>query len=289
MHRKRALGVILAGIVTLVGCATGGTAQRPSTTSPATTTSSIAPSTLPPVVECPGDGEFEEGGGIANIDGNGSDGSDLRRISWETTDRCESFTFDFETSEGAPATSVPAIQVDHLDSFQVIRIHMDIDAAIVTDQLVETTLVDRLYVVRALDGDMFVDLHLKEPAAVRARVQSSPARLTIDLRPGLVPFTGVSTTDDRVVVVAPTRDATIDRAPVLSGYSRTFEANVLVVVSQDSEVVGETTTTAADYLETWGEFETRLVLPTGEVSIFIGEASPEDGSLRGVILELNVE
>jgi hypothetical protein len=88
----------------------------------------VPTSTLPPVVECPGEGEFEEGGGIAEIDATGSDSSTIGRISWETSDRCETLHFDFETSEGAPATTVPAIKVDHLESFQVVRISMDKDA-----------------------------------------------------------------------------------------------------------------------------------------------------------------
>lgn len=286
MRSTRVLGVALAGIVVLTACIGAATRETTTTSTPATVSSTVAVSTLPPVVECPGTGEFEEGGSIADIDGEGSDGVHLRRVSWGTSDRCESFSFEFETSEGAPATSVPAIRVDHLDSFQVIRVRMDVDAAVLTDQLVETSLVNRLYVVRALGGGMFVDLHLNEPAAARARVESSPARLTIELRPGLVPFKGVSTIGDQVVVVSPTRDAVVGAAPTLSGYSRTFEANVMVVVSQEGEVVTETTTTAADYLETWGEFETTLSLPSGTVSTFVGEASPEDGTLRGVIFDL---
>ena len=288
MRRTRTLGVTLVCAITLTGCAGVGTSRTTTTAPPATTTSTIGSSTLPPVVECPGTGDFTEGGGIATFDGESTDGSHLRRIAWETSDQCESFSFDFETSEGAPATSVPPIEIDHLDSYQVIRIRMDIDAAVVTDQLVETHFVDSLYVVRALDGEMFVDLHLREPAAARARIQTSPARLTIDLRPGLVPFTGTSTIGDNVVVVSPTQDAEVTRVPVLSGYSRTFEGNVLVVVSQQGEVVAESFTTAADYLQTWGEFETALPLPEGEVSMFVGETSPDDGSLSGVVVDVSV-
>ncbi|MGD2101527.1 MAG: Gmad2 immunoglobulin-like domain-containing protein [Acidimicrobiia bacterium] len=287
MRRTRTIVTAVLGGSVLTACIATGSPATTSTSSVATTTSSVVASTLPPVVECPGTGEFEEGRGIADIAAGDTGGSNLGRISWETSDRCESFSFDFETSEGAPATSVPAVRIDHLDTFQVIRVYMDIEAAIVTDQLVETPLVDRLYVVRALDGGMFIDLHLNEPAGARARVESSPARLVIDLRPGFVPFTGVSTVDERVVVVSPTRDDNVGRSSVLHGYSRTFEGNVLIVVSQGGDVVDDTSTTAADYLETWGEFETTLTLPSGPVSVFVGEENPEDGTLRGAVFDLN--
>lgn len=286
MRPTRTLGVALAGMLALAGCVTGGTASTTTSSLPTTSTTSVAASTLPPVVECPGSGEFAEGSGIADIDGESSEDTHLRRISWETSDRCETFAFDFETSEGAPAISVPDMKVDHLDTFQVIRIRMSIDSASVTDQLVETALVDRLYVVRALDGTMFVDLHLKEPAAARARVESSPARLTLDLKPGFVSFKGVSTLGDDVVVVSPARDSEVGPNPLISGYARTPEDEVLIVVSQD-EVVDEASATSADSSVTWGEFETNVALPPGEVSMFVGQASPEDGTLHGVAFDLN--
>lgn len=272
----------------LAACTGNGVSPTTSTVPATTSTASVPASTLPPVVECPGVGEFQEGRSIAEIDGTGSDTRSLGRISWETSDQCESFQFDFETSEGAPATSVPDIQIDHLESFQVVRIGMDIDSAVITDQLVETNLVERLFVVRSLSGEMFVDLHLVEPAAVRASSSSSPARLKVELRPGFVPFSGESAIDDRVVLTSPTSGSEVDASTQFLGYSRTFEANVLAIATQDGAVVAESTATAADYLETWGEYRVQLVLPPGAVSVFVGEASPEDGSLDGITVDLSV-
>lgn len=255
---------------------------------PTTTTSSNPTSTLPPVVECPGEGEFEEGGGIATLDVIGSDSSTIGRISWETSHRCETFHFDFETSEGAPATTVPDISIDHLDSFQVVRVGIDVDASVITNQLVETDLVERLYVVRSLDEGMFVDLHLSQPAAVRATTTSSPARLSIDLRPGFVPFAGESEMDNQVVLVSPAADTEVGTPTRFSGYARTFEGTVVVLASQGDSIVSEAETTAADHLETWGEFQVELSLPEGAVSVFLGGRSPDDGSLDGVTVEFIV-
>ncbi len=264
----------------------------PITTPTPTTTpsiSSIAPtSTLPPVIECPGVGDFEEGGGIADVAGEGSDSRTLGRISWDTSDQCETFHFDFETAEGAPATVLPDIRVDHLESFQVVRINVDVGDTVITDQLVETNLVDRLFVVRSLSGEMFVDLHLSAPAAVRAAISSSPARLSLDLRPGFVEFSGRAAIGDRIVLTSPVAGALVDPGVQLLGYARTFEANVMAVVTQGGEVVTEANATAADYLETWGEYRLRLELPPGDVSVFVGEASPEDGDLEGLTVDFTV-
>lgn len=279
--------VLALAITVTVGCNPGsGSATVPDRVT--TTTIGGPTSTLPPIVECPGAGEFGEGAGIADINGEGFDGSNLGQISWEVTDQCESFTFDFETSEGAPAISVPDMTVGHLDSFQVIRITLDVASTIVTDQLVESGFVDRLYVVRALDGGMFVDMHLNTPAAARARVTSEPARLTVDLRPGFVEFSGSSALDDLVVVVGPSDGASVTPTSSVTGYARTFEANVLLIATQDGQVVTETGTSAADWTETWGEFRQDVTLPPGNVSLFVGESSPQDGSLAGVTLDLAV-
>jgi hypothetical protein len=259
-----------------------------STTSIEGSTTSQPEPTLPPVIDCPGIGDFGEGGVLAEIEATDSDSNTLGRISWEQSDQCETFRFEFETSEGAPATTVPDIEIAHLESFQVIRVRMDIQATVVTDQLVETGLVDRLYVVRALDGGMFVDLHLAEPAAVRALGQSSPATLIVDLRPGFVPFAGESVIGERVVVVSPGGETAVGQFTQVVGYSRTFEANVVIMVTQGGAIISETDTTAADYIDTWGEFRSQLSLPLGDVSVFVGESSPEDGSLEGVTLVLLV-
>ncbi len=280
---------VATGVLAVLLAACAGNGVGASTTTMGVPTTAEPTTTLPPVVECPGTGEFEEGGGIADIDGAESDSRTIGRISWEVSDQCESFRFEFETSEGAPATTVPSVTIDHLESFQVIRIAMEVESTVLTDQLVETDLVDRLYVVRALDGAMFVDLHLSQPAAARASAQSSPAALTLDLKPGFVPFEGEASVGDRVVVVSPTAESEVDRLVQMMGYSRTFDGNVLFLVTTDGETVLETTTTAADYITTWGEFRAETILPAGRSSVFVGEASPEDGTLEGVIIDLTAD
>jgi hypothetical protein len=273
-------------VLVLAGCVTDGAAVTTITTVSTTTTDDLSPSTLPPVVECPGIGDFAEGRGIADIDGTESDTRRLGRISWDTSDQCESFRFEFETSEAAPATSPPDVRVDHLESFQVIRISLDVDSTIITDQVVETNLVDRLSVVRSLTGELFVDLHLTSPAAVRVSSSSSPARLSVDLRPGFVPFSGEATVGENVVLTSPTAGAEVGPSAQLLGYARTFEASVLAVATQDGRVVGEADTIAADSLQTWGEYRLSVTLPPGPLTLFVGESNPADGSLDGITVDL---
>lgn len=287
MRRAPQIVTAILVVVAVAGC-NGTDLPRPISSLSTSTTSAIPTSTLPPPVDCPGAGEFEEGGGIAEVEPESTETSNLGSVSWEVNDQCETFTFEFETSEGAPATSAPAIQIGHLESFQILRIGLGVGSAVVTDQLVETDLVDRLYVVRALDGGMFVDLHLAAPAAARAEVQSSPSSLTVELRPGLVDFVSTADIDDNIVLIAPTSGTEVPATTGFSGYARTFEANVLMIVTRGDDVAFETTTTAADWAETWGEFRSELTLPSGEVSVFVGEASPEDGTLDGITVDLTV-
>lgn len=289
--------VVVAGTILLIlsGCAdlltdsTGATNAPSASTAPTSTTTGPSPtSSLAPVVDCPGIGEFEEGGGIADIDGSGSDSARLGRISWDDTDQCETFRFEFETSEGAPATAVPDIRVEHLDSFHVIRIQVGVDVSVIADQQVDTDLVDRLYVVRSLDGGLYVDLHLAAPAAARVTALESPARLGVELRPGFVPFAGTSASTGDVVLVAPGDGSEVGTSVDLAGYTRSTEPEVLVVVTRAGTLVSETSTVAADPSGVWGEFRTELTLPPGEVAVFVGETSTEDGSLQGLTIDVNV-
>lgn len=282
-------------LLALTGCAdlltdsTAPTSPQGTPTSSGSTTAPSSPTTsLAPVVDCPGIGEFEEGGGIADIDGSGSDSARLGRISWEDSDQCETFRFEFETSEGAPATALPDIRVEHLDSFQVIRIRTGLDLSVIADQQVDTDLVDRIFVVRSLDGGLYVDLHLAAPAAARVTALDSPARLGLELRPGFVPFAGNSASAEEVVLVAPGDGGEVGTSVDLEGYTRGLGPEVLVVVTRAGTLVSETSAVAVDATDVWGEFRTELTLPPGDVAVFVGETSTDDGSLQGLTIDVSV-
>ena len=217
-----------------------------------------------------------------------SDATKIGAISWDEGVGCETFRIAFETSEGAPATTPPTVTVDYLDPAPVLRIRLDVDSTVVTDQLVESALVERLYVVRSLDGDMFIDFHLAAPAQTRFDIETSPAALLLDLQPGIVQHPTPPAGSEITVVVDPLDGVTVEPNFTITGYARTFEANVLVIATSDGQVVAQSNTTAADWLDTWGEFAIEVAVGPGIVAIFVGEESPRDGSLRGVTFSVTV-
>lgn len=256
-----------------------------STTTSSTTTTTLATSEI----GCPQEAEFVGSGQIDRITQPSSDSRTLGLVSRQVEGSCERFGFDFDTAENAPATTPPSVTATYLDGERVIRIALGIDRTVITDQLVETRLVDRLFVVRALDGTMFVDLHLNEKTNARVSLSNSPARLTIELHPAAGEIGPAPTVSSRMVLLAPRDGATVDEEIDVAGYARTSEANVLIVATLADEVVLEESTTAADWVETWGEFRSTVTLPPGRVDLFVGEESAADGSLQGVILRLTVQ
>jgi len=281
-------------LVLVVACAPGAggetttTPAAPTTTSlPAATTTSIE--LADPSAGCSEDEGFVDAGRVMSAGQATSDTNTLGPIAWLVEDGCERLTVQFETNEGAPATTPPAVIVEFLDSRQVLRIRVDLGSTVVTDQLMETPLVDRLFVVRALDGGMFIDLHLLGPTQARAEVSTSPARLTLELEAGVQALDAAAAIGGNTVLISPSDGAQPSAGAIeIAGYARVFEANVLVVASIGGQTVAQTTATAADWSDTWGEFRTPIQLPPGEVSLFFGEESPADDSRVGPTINLTV-
>jgi hypothetical protein len=279
----------LLSLAFLVACASQPGVETATTTTTVleTTTTPSAPTTEP-TIGCPEDAAFVDRGRVTRIDQPSSDTNMLGLISWEVDEGCEQFGIGFETTEGAPATTPPTIVVEFLESRQILRVWTDVGSTVVTDQLVETSLVDRLFVVRALDGRMFIDFHLVGPAQASATISNSPALLTVELQAGADLFVPVATISERAVVITPRDGSETGTTVQVEGYARTFEANVLILATIGDEVVAQANATAADWVVTWGEFRATIQLPTGEVSLFVGEESPEDGRLDGAALNLTV-
>lgn len=283
---------LIAGIslvLTLSACSPFESELEATTTEPPSA-STIAPTTtIPLVAGCIDDGEFVEDGLVARVDQAPSDATTIGAIVWDETDACETFDLVFTTSEGAPATTPPSVEAFYLPDTPILRVAVDAEHTVVTDQLVETGLVSRLYVVRALDGGMFVDFHLAAPAQAHVQLAASPAELTLHLQPGIVEHPTAPAVSDLVVIASPLDRATVTTSFDIEGYARTSEATVLVIATAGDQVVAETVTTAADWLETWGEYRLTLDIPEGDTSIFVGEESPQDGSLEGIAIRVTVK
>jgi hypothetical protein len=217
-----------------------------------------------------------------------SDAEQLSAITWQTDTECERFLIAFTSAEGAPATTPPAVSGEFLRASAVLRIHMDIEVTAVTDQLVQSGLVDRLYIVRELDRSLYVDFHLSAPARAAISVGPGSGDVEILLESGGAPYEAVSSFGDNVVVVTPT-PGPVEASVTVSGYSRNFEATTVVQVTQEGTLVSEDFTTAADWIETWGEFELTISPDaSGPAELFVGEFSAQDGSPRGLVLDITL-
>jgi immunoglobulin-like protein involved in spore germination len=158
----------------------------------------------------------------------------------------------------------------------------------ITDQLAETGLVDRVFVPRSGDGTLFVDLHLSAPALATVTTTSSPAQVVISLEPGGSAYAAGPAIADNVVVVSPV-EGPVTSPVTVTGYSRNFEANTIARIVQGSSVLAEGFTTAADWSETWGQFDLTLEPSAGgPADLFVGEQSAQDGSDRGVVIPIDL-
>ena len=101
----------------------------------------------------------------------------------------------------------------------------------------ETGFVDRLFVVRSLGGGSFIDLHLAAPAQARIHLDGSPARVTLDLQPGIVEYPVSATVSDLVVVVTPLVADVVTPTIEVTGYTRAFESNVIIIATAGDQVV----------------------------------------------------
>jgi hypothetical protein len=75
----------------------------------------------------------------------------------------------------------------------------------------------------------------------------------------------------------------------VTGYARTFEANVVARLEREGEEVVETFTTATAWVDAWGQFSLTIAEgPTGPVVLHVGERSARDGTWQGAAVELNM-
>lgn len=264
-----------------------GTSTPDSTT---TTPSSGTVITTAPAGGC-GDGDpLVAEGAVASIDQSSSDAEQIGAITWDTNVECENFVIDFVTAEGAPATTPPSIAGTFLREVGVLRVEVQVEMTAITDQLVQSALVERLYVARKFDRTLFIDFHLASAAVARISVGSSPGQLLVELEAGGDPYPAAPAIADNIVLISPVEGA-VDNPVVLSGYSRNFEAGTVGRITQGENVLAEGFTTAADWLETWGEFSFELnAAGSGgaDLLLFAGEQSAEDGSDRGVVVTIEL-
>jgi hypothetical protein len=75
----------------------------------------------------------------------------------------------------------------------------------------------------------------------------------------------------------------------ITGYARTFEANVVARLEEDGEDVHVAFTTATAWADAWGHFSLTIHAgPTGPIRLHVGEYSAKDGTWEGAVVELRV-
>lgn len=281
---RTATGTILLAVL-MTACAGSDTATTTTTSDPLPTSESTT-TTQPLIAGCPADEQFFESGLVDESDNTGSDSATIGLISWEEEEACETFEIEFESAEGAPATTPPSISAHFLDDIGVPRVSTSASDTVITDQVVETALVDRLYVVRAIDGGTFIDFHLAGPAQARVELDNSPARLTLELQPGIIEYSSAPTVTEQLVLISPVEDSEVPLALIVSGYTRDLESDLLLIATQGNEVIDEVTATTASTTAVWGAFSGSLELIEGEQRLFVGTEDVESGGFDGVSIDV---
>ena len=188
------------------------------------------------------------------------------------------------------ASAVPHWRIEKATGEGVLRIHLPTatETAFTDAQLAgEYIWFTQVFVVRAPDRSLFVDVFI--PAAYQFRVQElrDPLRLVIDVVPSGTETFILPATAKNTVLISPRPGATVQGTLTVSGYSRHFEANNVIIL-QDSEgnELARAIATATDYIETWGHFSAQLTVParTGTGTLLVGDFDAQDGSFKGVTI-----
>lgn len=281
MNRAVVVGM---GLMVLACGGDIGPAVPSQTTAPPTT----SPPSLPESSCREGQGGFLSDGPLGLLGSEEGDAGQVTALAWSSQPGCERLVVELSTEEGAPATRAGLLRGEVRRDLGLVRLELAEEVADtqVADAAFEGELMGGAFVVRSEDGSLHVDVHMAAPARARVAVLSSPARVVLDLRPGGPTLPAPPTMAERVVLLTP-RGGGFTYPLDISGYARTFEANVVVRLRQGGQVRVERLTTASDWVHTWGEFA--VVLPdgpSGSLQLFVGEESPQDGTEEGAVLEL---
>ncbi len=269
----------------LTGCtATSTTSTEPTTTPPATaaTTVTTSPATTSPTVPddtapcLEGDTRFTEDGGAGVVSGSEGDATAIGQVSWLEYGPCERFIVSYRTSAGAPAVDPPTVATLFIRQSAVLRLNIgtSVTASAFKEQVVDSELVDGVFVVETPAGGLFVDMHLAGEAVARVTNQSGPARTVVDFRRGGSSLeTRPLRAGDTIVVEPLSGDV---RYPFsVSGYALGNQPQVLAtLVSGDTSI--EAAASIADRYDTWGAFTILFTDgPAGPITVQVGDVTLE--------------
>lgn len=223
---------------------------------------------------------------------SGAAASGVGALRWHGYEGCERLVIDLLDAGGGEALRVGEVTAEVLRALGVVRVAL-LEVERVEPAATEATfggpLARAAYSVISPEGrGVFVDVHLGEAAEASVVTLSDPARLVVDLRPGGGPVPDRAVSSNRVVMLRP-RPGGAAYPLTVTGYARTFEANVVVRLEKDGEDVYQDFTTATSWADAWGHYTFTIPDgPTGRVTLHVGEHSARDGSWEGVELPLDI-
>lgn len=253
-----------------------GTAAAPEPTS----------TTAGPLPSCEGD--FTSGGALASLGSARGDGVHIAGVSRFRTGDCERLEVYLTAADGSPSSALPPVEVELMADAGLLRMSFDpaVQTASITDASFSGGPFHSVYVVRGLDGRLFVDAHLSR--SVEAAAEAGPSRLTVVLRSTDGHPSSTPAVSSSAVVTSPARHDGVSYPIAVAGYARNFEANVIGFTTGPDGTAGPVYfTSSADYIQTWGEF--RLLIedgPAGLVTLSAGDYDAESGGFHGVQLPL---
>lgn len=201
----------------------------------------------------------------------------------------ERLVIDIATEQGA-ASGVPHWRIEKAPGEGVVRIHLP---TVTETAFTDAQLVDKfdwfthVYVVRAPDGSLFVDVFIPAEYQIRLQELSDPLRLAIDVAPGGKETHVLPATAKNTVLITPRPGAKLKGTVTVSGYSRNFEANNVIILKDSAgKEIDRAIVTSTDYVETWGFFSKELEIPagTGTGTLLVGDFDAEDGKFEGVTI-----
>lgn len=236
------------------------------------------------------EGQVEVRAGSA--EGDEADADRVGALRWEAHDGCERLVIDLLDAEGGAAAGPGRVTAEVLRDLGVVRVTLrDVEwvKSTATDTTFGGALARAVYAVFSPEGRwVYVDVHLGEAAEAAVTALQDPARVVVDLRPGGGPVPPPAPREDRVVVLEP-RPGTAGYPLTVTGYARTFEANVVVRLERHGQEVYDDFTTATAWVDAWGHYSFTIPAgPEGEVVLHVGEHSARDGAWEGVAVPLRM-
>jgi hypothetical protein len=284
-----------AFVLLLAACDTSE--SSPTTTAPATTTTVGTNTTVPGNSDicAAGDSPFGTSGLIAAVGHEAADAAVLASLRWTDHGSCERLIVGFNNDAGAPASRLGPTGVSLLAESGIIRLTLppEVTATAVDDSLIDGSLVHRVYVTRAPEGELAVDVHLAPEAGaqVRALDATSPARLVVDVRPADIDLVvAAATAAADVVLLSPASGPGLYPVRV-AGYARPGIPSVRIQMYDEAGALAfDRAVTTADLGNGWAWFDVNLADgPSGMIELYVGELDDLDQPVPdGVTVELDL-